>query len=168
MILGIDPGLHGALALYAPLADNPHEPMLQDMPLTDAGAIDAFRLSEIVNCARSLTPACGPLHAVIENVSSRPRQQGAFAFGLYTGILNGVLGALSVPFTLISPAQWKPAMGLRRRPDETTDQNKTRARQLATQLFPALAPQFKRVKDDGRAEALLLAVYYASTLRELK
>jgi hypothetical protein len=33
---------------------------------------------------------------------------------------------------------------------------------LASQLFPHLDPRLKRVKDDGRAEALLLALYWSS------
>lgn len=37
--------------------------------------------------------------------------------------------------------------------------SKSKAREMASQLYPALATQFKKVNSDGRAEALLMALY---------
>jgi hypothetical protein len=37
--------------------------------------------------------------------------------------------------------------------------SKSKAREIASQLYPALASQFKKVNSDGRAEALLMALY---------
>ena len=45
-------------------------------------------------------------------------------------------------------------MGLRGKP-------KAASRGMATELFPHIADQFRRVKDDGRAEAALIARYGA-------
>ena len=45
-------------------------------------------------------------------------------------------------------------MGLRGKP-------KAASRGMATELFPDFADQFRRVKDDGRAEAALIARYGA-------
>ena len=154
-ILGIDPGMGGALALY----DHPTMPITWDMPVSLDGGIDAVKLVKIT---ASLAKNCPGITAVVERVSSMPRQAGAFAFGLSTGIIHGCLASAGIPFELVSPNVWKAKMGLTKFPGETYAENKTRARALATQLFPALAPQFKRVKDDGRAEALLLAVYWAN------
>ena len=154
-ILGIDPGMGGALALY----DHPTMPITWDMPVSLDGGIDAVKLAKIT---ASLAKNCPGITAVVERVSSMPRQAGAFAFGLSTGIIHGCLASAGIPFELVSPSVWKAKMGLTKFPGETYAENKTRARALATQLFPALAPQFKRVKDDGRAEALLLAVYRAN------
>ena len=154
-ILGIDPGMGGALALY----DHPTMPITWDMPVSLDGGIDAVKLAKIT---ASLAKNCPGITAVVERVSSMPRQAGAFAFGLSTGVIHGCLASAGIPFELVSPSVWKAKMGLTKFPGETYAENKTRARALATQLFPALAPQFKRVKDDGRAEALLLAVYWAN------
>ena len=153
-ILGIDPGLGGALAIYLPSG-----PILHDMPLDYEGKLDPRKLADIVGGIAFDYPG---ITAAFENVSSRPRQSGSFAFGLSTGIIHGCLACHGIPFELVSPALWKVKMGLTKRPDETVAQNKTRARALAAQLFPDLASKFKRVRDDGRAEALLLAVYYAN------
>ena len=154
-ILGIDPGMGGALAIYSATSFI----CVHDMPKSIDGGIDPVALAGMVD---RLNRAYPNSTAVVERVSSMPRQAGAFAFGLSTGIIHGCLASHGIPFELVSPSVWKAKMGLTRFPDETYAQNKTRARALAAQLFPALASQFKRVKDDGRAEAMLLAVYYAN------
>ena len=157
-ILGVDPGLGGALALYN--VKRPESSEVFSMPLAK-GALDSASLADLV---ASFTFHHSSIHAAVENVHSRPRQAGAFNFGLSTGIIHGVLAAHGIPMTLISPSLWKVKMGLQRGPDEPASATKDRARELAAKLFPHLADQFKRKKDDGRAEALLLAVYYHHTI----
>ena len=154
-ILGIDPGLGGAMAIYSTKSFI----CVHDIPRSIDSGIDAVALAALVDRLNRAYPG---ITAVVERVSSMPRQAGAFAFGLSTGIIHGCLASAGIPFELVSPSVWKAKMGLTKFPDETYAENKTRARALATQLFPALAPQFKRVKDDGRAEALLIAVYWAN------
>lgn len=151
-ILGVDPGLSGALCLFH--ISTKRIVQIWDMPVKD-GRVDPEGVALIVDLARST--AEGRVHAVVENVSSMPRQAGAFNFGRSAGVVHGVLGALGVPMELISPNVWKGAVGLRRLPNETQQQNKARSRTLATKLWPEMAASFKRVKDDGRAEAALLA-----------
>ena len=70
-----------------------------------------------------------------------------------------MLHALGVPFELVSPTVWKAAFGIRRTQDETKADKKTEARRVASVAFPSHAERFKRVKDDGVAEAALLALY---------
>lgn len=156
-ILGIDPGLGGALALYDTRSGQcspEHGTWL--MPLNRKRTLDveALCLSIHTVCAER------DVVAVIENVHSRPRQAGAFNFGLSTGIIHGILAANDIPMVLMAPSEWKVKMGLQRDPLESQDSTKDRARALAAKLFPNLADQFKRKKDDGRAEALLIAFYY--------
>lgn len=155
-ILGIDPGMKGALALYR--SATPHQTILADIPVSVDGGIDARALNALILMLKEAAPG---MTAVVELVHSLPRQAGAFAFGLSTGIIHGILAANDVPFTLVSPQAWKGTMGLRKRHEESTAQFKDRSRALATQLLPSHAKEFSRKKDDGRAEAFLLAVYYA-------
>ena len=160
-ILGIDPGAHGALVLLDAL--EPHTFCVWDMPTDDQGVNPTGlvrTMEEVVRIVANVSDDDRRIRAVVENVGSRPRQAGAFAFGLYTGILHGVLASFAIPFELVPPSVWKPAMGLRKLSDETQAQNKDRARMTATELFPQYARTFSRKKDDGRAEALLLALYY--------
>ena len=161
--------MQGALALYnvdpdhtlASFGPGP-QVALFDMPHAEGKGIDATKLANTISTIHSLIPEGAQLLAVVENVNSRPRQAGAFAFGLSTGIIHGILAAYGIQFELVSPAQWKPAMGLGRIGEETQASTKDRARAMATELFPSLAKQFSLKKHDGRAEALLIAVYFAN------
>jgi len=82
--------------------------------------------------------------------------RSAFNFGCGYGQLLGVLGALGVRHESVTPSTWKRWFKLSR------DKEESRAK--AIQLFPQRAELFKRRKDDGRAEAALIALYGADTL----
>jgi len=56
----------------------------------------------------------------------------------------------------VTPAVWKKHFKL--------SKNKGVSRSLACQRFPEAADQFTRVKDDGRAEAGLIALYGAERI----
>jgi crossover junction endodeoxyribonuclease RuvC len=155
--LGIDPGLSGSLALLR--CEGLKIESIYDMPVTD-GRVDAARLALIVGMCQLR----GTIVAAVELVSSMPRQAGAFNFGVSAGCVHGVLGALGVPMVLMPPGVWKPGCGLRRLTNESQAQNKSRARELATKLWPEHAADFAKVKFDGRAESCLLARYYATKM----
>jgi len=77
------------------------------------------------------------------------------------GVIHGCLAAHGVPLSLIQPAAWKSACGLRRFTTETQAGTKARARELAARLFPESADLFRRVRDDGRAESVLIGRFLA-------
>jgi hypothetical protein len=52
----------------------------------------------------------------------------------------------------VSPAKWKKALGL--------SADKGASRRRAIELWPERAQWFARVKDDGRAEAALIAYWW--------
>jgi crossover junction endodeoxyribonuclease RuvC len=148
--------LGGALALVN--CQTKATDFIADMPIAN-GRVDPAKLADLVEMCQ----VRGTIHAVVELVSSMPRQSGAFNFGVSAGIVHGCLGALGVPMTLVSPNVWKSAMGLRKLVNESQAQNKSRARELAIRLWPAQADQFKRIKDDGRAEACLLGRHFINS-----
>lgn len=157
LVIGADPGLHGALAFYYPKTG---ALLIYDIPthtLTRNGKnkseIDVMALANIAACAFG----AGRAHAFIEAVGSMPGQgvSSVFAFGKAYGILLGVLAGL--PRTDVRPQVWKKALGV------PADKDGARAR--ASQLFPAYAAEWKLVKHDGRAEAALIALYGAQTLK---
>lgn len=158
-VIGIDPGFGGGIALLD--TQEKESGQVWDFPLAK-GKKTAFDLVVLNDRIRILAKFPGVV-AAIEDVHSLPRQAGAFRFGFSTGILHGLLAAHGVPINLVPASKWKPALRLNRRtPDEPQEATKTRARELATYLFPHLASQFSRVKDDGRAEAILIAFYFAN------
>lgn len=147
-ILGIDPGQTGALAF---LNGSGEIVELEDMPLLGKKEVNAHMITRLIQ-------GYGPVMiAVVEAAQSMPKQgvAGVFSYGVGYGKILGVLAALDVPIELVAPGTWKKAMGL------NTDKSLSRAK--ATRRWPTYADNFKRVKDDGRAEAALLAAWWAST-----
>jgi crossover junction endodeoxyribonuclease RuvC len=150
-VLGIDIGVQGALALLdadGGLIEVADMPVLSDGPAGRRG-VNAPLLAEIVYRWRAD-------RAFVEYVGARPGEGavGAFAFGRSKGVVEGVLGAGGVPRSFITPASWKRAVGI----PPGKDGAKDAARSEAIRRWPAHAERFARVKDDGRAEAALIAV----------
>lgn len=145
-VLGIDPGLTGAMAFLN--ADGSLEE-LEDLP-TLGKILNSHLLSRLIQ-------GYGPIKsAIVEQAQSMPRQgiAGAFNYGVNYGIIIGVLATLEVPTSFVTASVWKRKVHL------TTD--KTLSRRRASERWPARADDFKRVKDDGRAEAALLAAWWMS------
>lgn len=145
-ILGVDPGKTGALALIdttdwtIAILDMPQEPGTGGkVAVSPAGVARAM-------------DAAAPDYAVIEDVTSSPQMgvTSAFNFGRSLGVLEGACASRSI-LTKVRPQVWKTAT--------KTPKDKTEARRRAMQLFPCAYDLFARAKDDGRAEAALIAFY---------
>lgn len=145
---GIDPGLDGCIALL-----NGDDLIIADMPTIEP---KKKRIIDEVELARLIGVNAHHIkHAFLEDVRTRPGEGavGAFSFGMGIGIIRGILRAHFVPMTLVAPAKWKRAMGI------PSGAGKDASRALAKELFQRQAGLFARVKDHGRAEAALVALY---------
>lgn len=147
-ILGVDPGISGAVAFYWPHA--PDRVVAEDFP-TVAGRIDAITLTGRI---RQLRPEL----AILEAVGAMPGQgvSSTFKFGVAYGTALGILASLCIPVRFVSPTVWKKHWRL--------DRDKEKSRALAIQLFPTCAGHFARKKDHNRAEAALIARYGAEVI----
>ena len=161
LVIGIDPGQSGAIAL---LADN-HFAGFIDMPTmprkTSGEEIDAAFLGRKLRDARSAHEGAYCV-AVLEQVNAMPSIPGkdgtrramgassAFRFGESYGVLKGVLGALNLPVVFVAPLTWKRRLRL-----EGT--KKDFSRTAAIEWFPSATEYLQRKKDVGRADALLIA-----------
>jgi len=98
-----------------------------------------------------------PLSAVIEDVHAMPKDSkpGCFTFGESKGIWRGMLAALQIPYQLVRPETWRPAMVGR-----GTD--KAASLVAAQRLFPTI--DLSKKNDHNRAEALLMAQYLRQKL----
>jgi crossover junction endodeoxyribonuclease RuvC len=76
------------------------------------------------------------------------------------GVIEGVAATLGLPVAFLAPASWERVVGIP--PGE--DGAKDAARSEAIRHWPDSASLFARVKDDGRAEATLIAI--AGLVRE--
>ena len=151
LIMGIDPGLGGAVAGIADEVSTVH-----DVPVIKVGSKREYNVPEMAKLIKDWEiGGWGSIHIYIEKVHSMPKQgvTSSFNFGMGFGLWLGIIAGFGIPYTLVTPQRWKGKMldGQRK--------GKGDARLRATQLFPVLAGQLTRVKDDGRAEALLIATY---------
>ena len=147
--IGIDCGLNGAIAV---LVDG-QLLSVHDMPTL---TVDINKKSKRQVSPQLLAEIIGNLNpdqAIVERPAARPGQgvTAMFGFGRSLGVVEGVLAALNIPITYVAPATWTKAMG--------KAAGKDASRQRAIELFPAMSEHFKRVKDDGRAEATLIAMW---------
>jgi crossover junction endodeoxyribonuclease RuvC len=150
-VLGIDIGSQGAVALLTPAGD-----LLEvvDMPILRDGPkgrpnVSAALLADIVLKMHAAM-------AFVEFVGARPGEGavGAFAFGRSRGVIEGACGAAGVPLSFLTPAHWKRLVGI----PPGKEGAKDAARSEAIRRWPGHAALFARVKDDGRAEAALIAI----------
>lgn len=159
LVIGIDPGVSGAIAW---LADGDPAGVL-DMPRRPDGRVDGQRLSAELRELLREHPGADVL-VVHELVGGFRGQGGAsqFAFGQADGIVRGVVAALGLRWIEVRPQAWKKHYGLvKQRGGEPVGKDASRARVVA--MFPNQALPFLRAKDDGRAEALLLALWAIQT-----
>jgi crossover junction endodeoxyribonuclease RuvC len=152
-VIGIDPGLSGALAVLAP--DGTVE-RLADLPVIRDG-----RLAWIDGCGLQsllIDSLYGrPARAIVERVGAMPKQgvASAFTFGVTFGSILAVLQARHLSIELVTPTTWKRALGL--------GSDKRASLDKARLLYPTA--DLDLAKHDGRAEALLLA-HWALTRAE--
>jgi len=150
-VVGIDPGLRGALVI---LPARSTVVLWADMPLmpNDKGMVKSR-----VDCAvlaRFLMHAKprGSVFVIIEDVQpfSNNGAVGMFSLGQSLGAVRGVAAGLGFEGVLVRPAIWKKDLALGR--------DKGDSLSMARRLFPTLPLSLK--KHEGRAEAALLAYWY--------
>lgn len=148
-IAAVDPGFQGGIAIYDPIA---HKLIAAiPMPLlpkidNKKKLIDSGKLAEFLKMyERELA------FVVVEAAGSHPGQSvsAMFRYGYGAGIIEGIFAAKRIPIKFIYPAVWKQVLGLS--PD------KEKSLVLARKLFPDKVGEFSRKKDDGVAEAALMA-----------
>lgn len=147
IIIGIDPGITGAIAI---IDDSGNLVGIHDMPTMPKGA---GKKKQINPCSLvGMLSGYGRVTAYLERVSAMPGQgvSGVFTFGECFGVIRGVLAAAYIPLVLVTPQSWKRRFGL-------IGTEKDAARTKAIELYPAAS--LARKKDIGRADALLIARY---------
>jgi crossover junction endodeoxyribonuclease RuvC len=151
-VAGCDPGAFGAIAI---VDTDDSSLILIDMPTIKVkrgprlvNQVDATALAEAL---RLYAPDVS--HAYIEKTWSVTGQgvSSSFAFGRAGGVLEGVWAGLGVSISLVPPQTWTKAM--------RRFSGKDASRERAIEFFPEYAKMFSRKKDDGRADAALIAMW---------
>lgn len=151
LILGVDPGLTGALAIYNRETNTIIDCI--DTPLVKSkvkNKIDPVSLAMFLDEWAKKIKFC-----VIETVAARPGQGvvSMFTFGFVTGVVHGAVSANYIPVIGVSPQVWKGDLGLSSDKRESIPKAKTTM--TCSRYFS------QNSKKDGRAEAMLLAYFGA-------
>ena len=139
--IGIDPGFSGAWGM---IDHNGVYRACGDMHHTDKYLLTGFIWDEMIDALHG-----DDVEVVVETVHSMPKQgvASSFKFGVAYGGAVALAERLNCAWHMVTPQIWKKALKL--------DSDKDKSLAMARELWPT-AP-LKRQKDNGRAEALLLA-----------
>jgi crossover junction endodeoxyribonuclease RuvC len=152
VVIGIDPGVSGAIACLVDreLLDVVDMPTFSE--LRGKRNVRSVNVAELADILRGYAvSALTTPTVIVEKVHAMPGQgvTSMFSFGEAYAAAYTVPAVLQYPTILIEPRIWKKQMGL------TAD--KQRSRRVATETWPQMAHLFRLTKHDGRAEAALLA-----------
>lgn len=158
ILIGIDPGLSGAIAAL----DGDKCIGIWDMPVMNKSKgknqIDPYGLKDLL--AR-----INPAMAWVEFVSAMPGQgvTSMFSFGEGCGVIRGCLACHLLPHQYVVPRKWKKHFNL-------LGKDKSASIPAAKQLIPSSAEWITLKGHNGRADAVLIAKYgtAASNLRRRK
>lgn len=158
LYIGIDPGLSGAVVVLG-------ETEIIRMYDTPTTAIKSGKKNKTVYIESEMARMLSPYNvegaqAVIENVHSMPGQgvSSMFSMGYGMGLWIGILSALKIPYTKVTPQAWKKKMM------DGMGKEKSASCIRAQQLYPnaeLFTPRGRAL--DGRGDALLIATYLKQT-----
>jgi len=148
LIVGIDPGLMGALAW---LDDAGNVLGVADLPVLVEGKKKSIDAPEL---ARLLIRHGQPHRAFIEMVGARPTDSrtGAFTFGRNLGAIEALVMAANIPMMRVSPITWRKAAGL------VAGVGKEASLAAALRLHPSARPHLEgKLARHDRGDAILIA-----------
>ena len=144
-LIGIDPGATGAIVVMTPKFDLIEWAVMPTIKLGTQTRVNGAALAAIL-----VEFDAG--HAYLEQVGAMPGQgvSSMFSFGHAAGTAAGVLAALQITTTLVTPQAWKKRAGL-------SGTEKDAARSRAIQLWPKWRDLDAKGKGQALADAALIA-----------
>ena len=155
-IIGIDPGLNGAIAVLQDLKVKE----IFDVPVMPEGKKNKRQLNsaQLVKLLKDIVSDDEEIAVVVENVSAMPGQgvTSMFNFGQTFGAIKGICAALGLPIFFVRPAKWKKHFDL-------INSSKDASRTKAIEMYPLLSDQLSKKKDVNKSDAILIARFYSET-----
>ncbi len=155
-IIGIDPGLSGAIAI---LKDK-KVLSLFEMPVMAEGKKNKKQLNsaQLVNIIKTNIEKNEDIAVVVEQVNAMPGQgvTSMFNFGQTFGAIKGVCAALQLPIFFVRPSKWKKHF-------ELINSSKDSSRTKVIEMYPSLSHQLSKKKDVNKSDAILIARFYSET-----
>ena len=155
-IIGIDPGLSGAIAIL----ENNLVLNIFDMPVMSEGKKNKRQLNSalLVNLLKENITDSEDVAIVVEQVNAMPGQgvTSMFNFGQTFGAIKGICAALELPIYFVRPSKWKKHF-------ELINSSKDASRTKAIEMYPKLSNQLSKKKDVNKSDAILIAKFYSET-----
>ena len=155
-IIGIDPGLSGAIAVM----QDKKVINIYDMPVMAEGKKNKRQLnsSQLVNIIKENIHEDEETIVVVEQVNAMPGQgvTSMFNFGQTFGAIKGVCAALKLPIFFVRPSKWKKHF-------ELINSSKDSSRTKAIEMYPKLSNQLSKKKDVNKSDAILIARFFSET-----
>ena len=155
-IIGIDPGLSGAIAVL----ENNKVLNVYEMPVMSEGKKNKRQLNSalLVNLLKENVLNNEEVAIVVEQVNAMPGQgvTSMFNFGQTFGAIKGICAALGFPIFFVRPSKWKKYF-------ELINSSKDSSRTKAIELYPKLSNQLAKKKDVNKSDAILIARFYSET-----
>ena len=155
-IIGIDPGLNGAIVIM----ENNKVLSVFDMPVMSEGKKNKRQLNsaQLVRIIKENTLTNDDINVVVEQVNAMPGQgvTSMFNFGQTFGAIKGVCAALELPIFFVRPAKWKKHF-------ELINASKDSSRTKVIEMYPTLSNVLAKKKDVNKSDAILIARYFSET-----
>ena len=155
-IIGIDPGLSGAIAVL----ENNKVLNIFDIPVMSEGKKNKRQLNSalLVNLLKENIIDNEDVAIVVEQVNAMPGQgvTSMFNFGQTFGAIKGICAALGLPIFFVRPAKWKKHF-------ELINSSKDASRTKVIEMYPYIAEKLSKKKDVNKSDAILIARYYSET-----
>ena len=155
-IIGIDPGLSGAIAVLEDIKVL----SLFEMPVMAEGKKNKRQLnsSQLVNIIKENTNDDEEIAVIVEQVNAMPGQgvTSMFNFGQTFGALKGICAALELPIFFVRPSKWKKHF-------ELINSSKDASRTKVIEMYPKLSNQLAKKKDVNKSDAILIAKFFSET-----
>ena len=155
-IIGIDPGLSGAIAII----ENNTVLGIFDMPVMAEGKKNKRQLNsaQLVNIIKENVKKEEEIVVVVEQVNAMPGQgvTSMFNFGQTFGAIKGVCAALNLPIFFVRPSKWKKYF-------ELINSSKDSSRTKVIEMYPSLSNKLSKKKDVNKSDAILIARFYSET-----
>jgi crossover junction endodeoxyribonuclease RuvC len=155
-IIGIDPGLAGAIAI---LEENKVIEMF-DMPVMSDGKKNKRQLNSafLVKLIKDNIKDMEKTVIVVEQVNAMPGQgvTSMFNFGQTFGAIKGICAALGLPIFFVRPAKWKKHF-------ELINASKDASRTKVIEMYPSLSDKLSKKKDVNKSDAILIARFHSET-----
>ena len=131
-IIGIDPGLSGAIAIL----ENNKVLNIFDIPVMPEGKKNKRQLNSalLVSLLRENITNNEEVAVVVEQVNAMPGQgvTSMFNFGQTFGAIKGICAALNLPIFFVRPSKWKKYF-------ELINSSKDSSRTKAIEMYPKLS-----------------------------